>query len=74
MTSYRLIWGGGVALLLVALVGVSSCFPTPTDPRIEDPCYSLIVYIDSLTLEEDSSVWEWTPGECNYEEPLPETS
>ena len=48
------------ALVLFALAACS----TPTDPRLEDPCYSATVHVDTLSAQVDSVTWEWTPGVC----------
>ena len=50
--------------LVAACLLLAGC-STPTDPRIEDPCYKMTVHVDTLTLEVDSVTYEWTPGACD---------
>jgi len=49
---------------LIAVLLLMGC-TSPTHPKVADPCYSATIYVDSLTFETDSIVWEWTPGECD---------
>ena len=50
-------------LVLVALAGCGLTDPDYDEKRA-DPCYSATIYVDTLTLETDSVVWDWTPGRC----------
>ena len=53
-----------LALLLVPVLLGCPDLTGPTDPRIEDPCYSATVWADTVTMAVESVTWEWTPGEC----------
>ena len=51
-------------LVLLALTGCGILDPDPDAEKRADPCYSAVIYVDTLTFEPDSVVWTWTPGRC----------
>ncbi len=53
--------------LLTVSVAFAGCPPLPTgsDPRVDDPCYSPTIWVDTLSLQVDSVSWQWTPGKCD---------
>jgi len=54
----------GLACVSMAM---SACPPLPTghDPRVDDPCYSPTLWVDTLSMQVDSVSWQWTPGMCD---------
>ena len=56
-----------VAVLVLLSASTAACpgLPTGSDPRVEDPCYSPTVWVDTLSMQVDSVSWAWTPGLCD---------
>ncbi len=56
-----------VAALVLLSASTAACpgLPTGNDPRVEDPCYSPTVWVDTLSMQVDSVSWDWTPGLCD---------